>query len=53
MAPDGGATAPTQAYDFGWWDGRVITMLARQPGERFYGLGDRAGGWTAPDGASA
>ena len=34
---------PTQAYDFGWWDGRAHHYLARRPGERFYGLGDRAG----------
>ncbi len=34
---------PTQAYDFGWWDGRAHHYLARQPGERFYGLGERAG----------
>ncbi|MGQ7474001.1 hypothetical protein ACTGYR_11225, partial [Streptococcus suis] len=34
---------PTQAYDFGWWDGRAHHYLARRPGERFYGLGDRTG----------
>lgn len=34
---------PTQAYDFGWWDGRTHHYVARRPGERFYGLGDRAG----------
>ncbi len=34
---------PTQAYDFGWWDGRVHHYAARQPGERFYGLGERSG----------
>ena len=34
---------PTQSYDFGWWDGRVHHYLARRPGERFYGLGDRGG----------
>ena len=37
------ADRPTQAYDFGWWDGRAHHYLARRPGERFYGLGDRAG----------
>jgi len=37
------ADRPTQAYDFGWWDGRAHHYVARQPGERFYGLGDRAG----------
>jgi alpha-glucosidase len=34
---------PTQAYDFGWWDGRAHHYSARRPGERFYGLGDRTG----------
>ena len=34
---------PTQAYDFGWWDGRAYHYAARRPGERFYGLGDRTG----------
>lgn len=34
---------PTQAYDFGWWDGAVHHYLARQPGERFYALGERSG----------
>ncbi|MEO6216327.1 MAG: TIM-barrel domain-containing protein [Sphingomonas sp.] len=34
---------PTQAYDFGWWDGRVHHYAARTRGERFYGLGDRSG----------
>jgi alpha-glucosidase len=34
---------PTQAYDFGWWDGRAHHYVARRPGERFYGLGDRSG----------
>jgi alpha-glucosidase len=34
---------PTQAYDFGWWDGRAHHYVARQPGERYYGLGDRTG----------
>jgi alpha-glucosidase len=37
------ADRPTQAYDFGWWDGRAHHYAARQPGERFYGLGDRTG----------
>lgn len=37
------ADRPTQAYDFGWWDGRTHHYAARRPGERFYGLGDRAG----------
>jgi len=34
---------PTQSWDFGWWDGRAHHYLARQPGERYYGLGERAG----------
>jgi alpha-glucosidase len=33
----------TQAYDFGWWDGRVHHYLQRTPGESYYGLGERAG----------
>jgi alpha-glucosidase len=37
------ADRPTQAYDFGWWDGRAHHYTARQPGERYYGLGDRGG----------
>ena len=34
---------PTQAYDFGWWDGRVHHYLERHPGERYFGLGERTG----------
>lgn len=34
---------PTQAYDFGWWDGRVHHYLVREPGERYFGLGERSG----------
>lgn len=34
---------PTQAYDHGWWDGRAHHYVARQPGERYFGLGERAG----------
>ncbi|MGH7022844.1 MAG: TIM-barrel domain-containing protein [Caulobacteraceae bacterium] len=34
---------PTQAYDFGWWDGRVRHFLAREPDEMFFGLGERSG----------
>lgn len=34
---------PTQAYEFGWWDGRVYHYAARKAGERYYGLGERAG----------
>jgi alpha-glucosidase len=34
---------PTQAYDFGWWDGTPRHYLARSPGERYFGLGERSG----------
>lgn len=34
---------PTQAYNFGWWDDGVYHYVKRQPGERYYGLGERAG----------
>jgi alpha-glucosidase len=34
---------PTQAYNFGWWDDRVHHHLIRQPGDRYYGLGERTG----------
>ncbi len=34
---------PTQAYDFGWWDGRVHHYLVRDPGEMYFGLGERSG----------
>lgn len=37
------ADRPTQSYDFGWWDGRAHHYLARPPGDRFYGLGDKTG----------
>lgn len=37
------ADRSTQAYDFGWWDGRAHHYLQRTPGERYFGLGDRAG----------
>jgi alpha-glucosidase len=33
----------TQAYNFGWWDGRVHHYLAREPGEMYFGLGERSG----------
>lgn len=35
---------PTQAYDFGWFDGKAYHYLARTPGERYYALGERSGG---------
>jgi alpha-glucosidase len=34
---------PTQAYNFGWWDQRVHHYLVREPGEKYYGLGERSG----------
>lgn len=34
---------PTQAYDFGWWDGKVRHYLVRDPSEQFFGLGERSG----------
>ena len=34
---------PTQAYDFGWWTGAPRHYLRRVPGERYVGLGERAG----------
>jgi len=34
---------PTQAYNFGWWDQAVYHYVKRQPGERYYGLGERSG----------
>ena len=37
------ADRPTQSYNFGWWDGRVYHYVARAQGERYFGLGERAG----------
>ena len=34
---------PTQAYNFGWWDERVYHYLHRELGEKYFGLGERAG----------
>ena len=34
---------PTQAYNFGWWDDRVYHYLARDPREKYFGLGERSG----------
>ena len=34
----------TQAYDFGWWDGRVRHYVQRPPGEQYFGLGEASGG---------
>ena len=33
----------TQAYDWGWWDGRPRHHLARREGDRVFGLGERSG----------
>ena len=45
---------PTQAYDFGWWDGKPRHYLAREPGEHYFGLGEKSRrAWTAPGGACA
>ena len=33
----------TQAYNFGYWDQRIHHYLRREPGERYFGLGERAG----------
>ena len=33
----------TQAYDFGYWDGRPRHYVRRDPGERYFGLGERSG----------
>ena len=37
------ADRPTQSYNFGWWDERVYHYLKRDPGEAYYGLGERSG----------
>jgi alpha-glucosidase len=37
------ADRPTQAYNFGWWDERVYHYLRRGKGEKYFGLGERAG----------
>jgi len=34
----------TQPYNFGWWDDATYHYVARQAGERYFGLGERAGG---------
>ena len=34
---------PTQAYNLGYWDHRVRHYLRRDPGEQYFGLGERAG----------
>ncbi len=34
---------PTQAYNFGWWEGGPRHYLARHDGERYFGLGEKSG----------
>jgi alpha-glucosidase len=34
---------PTQAYNWGYWDEKIYHYLRREPGERYYGLGERSG----------
>ena len=34
---------PTQAYNFGWWGDKVCHYLVRDPAEKYFGLGERAG----------
>ncbi|WP_316681927.1 glycoside hydrolase family 31 protein [Ralstonia flaminis] len=33
----------TQAYNFGYWDDQVYHYVRREPGEMYFGLGERAG----------
>ena len=33
----------TQAYNFGYWDQQVYHYVRREPGEMYFGLGERAG----------
>ena len=37
------ADRATQSYNFGWWDQRVFHYLKRDPDEKYFGLGERAG----------
>ena len=37
------ADRSTQSYNFGWWDQRVHHYLKRDPDEKYFGLGERAG----------
>ena len=34
---------PTQAYNLGWWGDEVRHYLTRDPDERYFGLGEKAG----------
>jgi alpha-glucosidase len=40
---DAARDRPTQAYNFGWWDDRVYHYLARDPAEKYFGLGEHSG----------
>ena len=40
---DAARDRPTQAYNFGWWDDKAYHYLARDRGEMYFGLGERAG----------
>ena len=40
---DAARDRPTQAYNFGWWDQRVYHYLARDPAEKYFGLGEHSG----------
>jgi alpha-glucosidase len=37
------ADRATQAYNFGYWDEQVYHYVRREPGEMYFGLGERAG----------
>ncbi|MFM0130426.1 glycoside hydrolase family 31 protein [Paraburkholderia sediminicola] len=39
----------TQAYNFGWWDGRVYHYIERRKDEMYVGLGERAGSLNRAD----
>ena len=41
---DAFADRRSQAYDFGWWDGKVRHHLQRDLTEQYYGLGEKSGG---------
>jgi alpha-glucosidase len=40
---DAARDRPTRAYNFGWWDDRVYHYLARDPTEKYFGLGEHSG----------
>ena len=37
------ADRATQTYNFGWWDDRAYHYVARERGDKVFGLGERAG----------